>query len=171
MARRLFIAIARNDKRTFLGLVQEKKSLLNERTDGSQNTILHLASKFGNSELVSEIIKLCPDLASAENIRKETPLHEACRRGNANIAMLLLETNPWVASALNHENQSAFSIACSCGHLDVVKLILNQPWLMDIEEDRIDLTCLHQSILNEHTGKLQTSLAYIIRKLKVKNLP
>ncbi|KDO45592.1 hypothetical protein CISIN_1g040043mg, partial [Citrus sinensis] len=104
------------------------------------------ATGFGHIELVTEIIKLCPQLVAAVNEKLETPLHEACRQGNAEISALLLKTNLFVATLLNQERQSAFLLACRRGHVNVVKLMLNQSWLMEFEEDRDESTPLHVAI-------------------------
>ncbi|XP_031269825.1 ankyrin repeat-containing protein NPR4-like [Pistacia vera] len=72
--------------------------------------------------------------------------------------MLLLETKPWIATMLNYENESAFFIACRQGHLDVVKLMMNQSWLMDFEEDGIDLNALHVAPAMGHTDTVQNIL-------------
>ncbi|KAA8540374.1 hypothetical protein F0562_024707 [Nyssa sinensis] len=140
---RLTEAIVRNDTTTFISLVQENESILEQRTANSMNTVLHLASRFGHPELVKEIVKLRPEMAMADNKKLETPLHEACRRGNENVLMLLLQTNPWVASKLNFVNQSALFIACSYGHLNVVNVLLNQSWLLDLDDDGDGVSSLH----------------------------
>ena len=123
---RLFEAIAKNDQKSFIDLVQENENFLEQRTGGSMGMVLHLASTFGHIELVMEILKLRP-MVSAENNKLETPLHEACRRGHTEVLKLLLENNPWAACKLNADNQSAFFIACSHGHVDMVRLLLISP--------------------------------------------
>ncbi|KAJ0075029.1 hypothetical protein Patl1_34045 [Pistacia atlantica] len=84
-----------------------------------------------------------------------TVLHLASR---ADALMPLLETKPWIATKLNYENESAFFIACRQGHLDVVKLMMNQSWLMDFEEDGIDLNALHVAAAMGHTDIVQNIL-------------
>uniref|UniRef100_A0A2C9UZK9 PGG domain-containing protein n=1 Tax=Manihot esculenta TaxID=3983 RepID=A0A2C9UZK9_MANES len=125
---RLLEAIQENDKVVFEILVQEDKRVLQQRSSDSSNTSL-------------AILELCPDLVSAQNIRGDTPLHEACRVGKADIVTLLLETKPMEATQLNYNNET-----CSRRHLGVVNLLLNQSWLMDIEEARYPSNALHQSV-------------------------
>ncbi|KAL6140834.1 hypothetical protein ACLB2K_059130 [Fragaria x ananassa] len=115
---RLLEAIAGNDIQTFVNLVQNNEGLLLQATGESKDSVLHLAARFGHVELVSEIIKLFPDLVSAKNISEEIPLHEACRQGNVDVVMLLFEANPWIACTRNTEKQTPYFTACSYGHVD-----------------------------------------------------
>ena len=71
---------------------------------------------------VSEIVRLCPDMVSAENNNTETPIHEACRQENVKVLILILEANPTAACKLNSSCKSAFFVACFHGHLDLVDL-------------------------------------------------
>ena len=89
-----FEAIAKNERRTFMNLVHENGEILQQRTAKTLHTPLHLASRFDNIDLVTEIIKLCPDMVAAENSKLETPLHEACRQGNVKVLPLLLDASP-----------------------------------------------------------------------------
>lgn len=102
---RLLESISSNNIPAFISLVHENEGLIEERTADSLNTVLHLASKFGNIDMVSEITKLCPEMVTAENKHLETPVHEACRVGNASILKLLLEANPRGACRLNSEKK------------------------------------------------------------------
>ncbi|KDP40883.1 hypothetical protein JCGZ_24882 [Jatropha curcas] len=143
MDSRLIEAIERNDIVGIRRLAEQGIEVF-DRSSDTLTTVLHLASRFGQTEVVRELVKLCPHLVGAKNVRGETPYHEACRKGNADIILLLLETNPWAASTLNNMNKSPLSIACSLGHIDIVKLLLNQQWLDT--EDGIDSTCLHEAV-------------------------
>ncbi|KAG7992372.1 hypothetical protein I3843_02G125000 [Carya illinoinensis] len=136
---RLMVAVARNDKNTFINLVRDNEDFLDQRTAESRNTVLHWASRFGHTDLVKEVLKLRPMFVEAENAKLETPLHEACRHGQTQVLKLLLETNPGAACKLNAENQSPFFVACSNGHLDVVKILLNQSWLVDIVRELLNV--------------------------------
>ncbi|KAK9266106.1 hypothetical protein L1049_003452 [Liquidambar formosana] len=68
---RLLEAIVRNDIPTFISLVRKNEGVLEHRTANSLNTVLHLASKFGHSELAMEIHGLRPDLVVAKNKKLE----------------------------------------------------------------------------------------------------
>lgn len=150
---RLLEAIAGNDIQTFVNLVQNNEGLLLQATGESKDSVLHLAARFGHVELVSEIIKLFPDLVSAKNISEEIPLHEACRQGNVDVVMLLFEANPWIACTRNTEKQTPYFTACSYGHVDVVNSFSNHfPNVLDFEDGV--LCPLHVSTSEGHVGKL-----------------
>lgn len=55
------------------------------------NNVLHVATQFGQSQCVDEILQVCPSLLCRENIRGETPLHMAAREGYADIVKALIE--------------------------------------------------------------------------------
>ncbi|KAK0595449.1 hypothetical protein LWI29_006739 [Acer saccharum] len=148
MDARVFYAIAGNYIPSFIRLVQEDEGILDKRLIGSLNTVLHLASKYGQVNLVREIIKLRPEMAAAENKKLETLLHEACRQGDIEVVMLLLKTNPWLSCNFNSKNQSALFITCSNGNLKVVKFLRNQPWFVGIDEDEAQLNSLHVAASN-----------------------
>lgn len=153
----LIEAIRSNDVSSFINLVRENDGILEQKSVCS-NTALHYASIFGHADMVSEIIKLCPDMIAAENKDLETPFYEACRQGNVSVLKLLLEANPNAAFKLNSERRSAFFVACSNGHLDVVNLLLPQPGMLDLEEVGLDLTCMHVAASRGHSGRYQNLL-------------
>ncbi|XP_058074268.1 ankyrin repeat-containing protein At5g02620-like [Magnolia sinica] len=148
---RLHEAALRGDVLAFTTLIQENKDVLGQTTDESSNTALHIASRFGRTELVAEIIKLRPDMVAAENQKKETPFHEACREGHIEVLMLLMETNPWVVYKLNKNGESMLLLACGHGRIDVVKHLLSKsPLLLSSDVDGRS-TSLHAAVSGGHT--------------------
>ncbi|KAF8388941.1 hypothetical protein HHK36_025624 [Tetracentron sinense] len=150
MDRRLHEAGLKGDVLAFLDLVREDGNIVGQTIAGSLNTVLHLAAKFGNLELASEIIQLSPKMVSAENGRMETPLYEACLEGHVDIVKLLLEKDPSVAYKVNLHNESALLVACARGQFDVVKHLLSYPKLLLLEDDRLT-TPLHAAVSAGHT--------------------
>ncbi|KAI3455467.1 hypothetical protein Pfo_012130 [Paulownia fortunei] len=128
-------AILENDMENFALIVQENAGILEQRSDESLDTVLHLATRYGRIELVAEILRLCPFMA--------------CRRGHDKILMMLLETDPWVASKLNCQDQSALYLACCYGHLKAASIFLNQPWLQELD-DGDNATFLHVAASEGH---------------------
>ncbi|KAJ0890801.1 putative ankyrin repeat-containing domain, PGG domain, ankyrin repeat-containing domain superfamily [Helianthus annuus] len=127
-------AIRENNTDALRNIVEQDEHVLERRIDNT--TVLHLASKSGNAEMVSLILELKPEMVAAENSNLETPLHEACRKGLEKVVTLLMEKNQWVASKLNRENQSAMYLACSYGHLNIVNILLSHTgWLLDIVDE------------------------------------
>jgi ankyrin repeat protein len=154
MDARLLEAIRANDTTTMISLFQANEGILEQRTADSMDTALHLASKLGHVDMALEIIKLCPDVAAAENKMQETPIYEACRRGSAKVLKVLLEADPRAACKLNSENKSPLFMACSHGNFDVVNLLLNHPgMLLGLEETHaFDRTCIHAAASRGHMG-------------------
>ncbi|KAI4355602.1 hypothetical protein L6164_004359 [Bauhinia variegata] len=151
----LYDAIVKNDTCTFLRLVQDDEEILQLRTKNSFNSALHLACKYGQFEMVSEIIRLCPDMVAAENKNLETPFHEVCRQCNAKVLMLLLEVYPSGAFKPNFCGESAFFVACSHGHLDMVNILLNY---LSVIHVGFDHTCIHVAASRGHTGVVRELL-------------
>ncbi|KAF9612770.1 hypothetical protein IFM89_003780 [Coptis chinensis] len=149
MDRRLHAAVLVGNVPTFLELVRENVEILEQTTLRSMNTVMHLASKFGHLELVTELIKLRPEMVSAENEKMETPLHDACRRGHVEIVKLLVDADSWALSKLNSENESVLFVACEAGKFDVVKQLLDYTWLLTLEEDGLT-TSLHVASSGGH---------------------
>ncbi|RZC90529.1 hypothetical protein C5167_029661 [Papaver somniferum] len=151
MDRTLHEAAVSGDVSTFLNLVGENDvNLIEQTTYNSMNTVLHLASRFGHSQLVQEIIKLRWELVLKENENMETPLHEACRGGHLDVAKILLETDPSVVSKVNREYESVLFVACERGRVEIVEhLLVNYAWLIGLEEDGLT-TSLHVAAAGGH---------------------
>ncbi|WJX69880.1 hypothetical protein P8452_54052 [Trifolium repens] len=158
MDQEFFDAIKKNDMNTFLSLVKEREGILYQRTDDTLSTPLHLASKYGCIEMVSEIVRLCPDMVSAENKNIETPIHEACRQENVEVLILLLEVNPMAACKLNPTCKSAFFVACCHGHLDLVNLLLNLSDNVGREVAGFDQACFLIAASRGHTDVVRELL-------------
>ncbi|OMO66592.1 hypothetical protein COLO4_30483 [Corchorus olitorius] len=154
----LLQAIAKNDLHSLSNLLVHENGRVVEQRDEFSNTILHIAVRFRNTEMVREIIRMHGELVDAENEKRETPFHEACYQGNVQVMELLLDHNPCVALKLNNENQSGFSIACSQGQLQAVKYMLNQPSLMKFEEDSVHSIPLHLALSRNHTNVVKEIL-------------
>lgn len=133
---RLQEATLKGDLPAFINLVQEDQDRLNQTIPQSLLTVLHLAARYGRVELVSEIIRLRPDMVLAQNDKMETPIHEACREGNIQVLTLLMDTNSWAAYKVNRDGETPLSLACGRGHVGLVKHIFsNLPLLLQSEED------------------------------------
>ncbi|KAJ8755771.1 hypothetical protein K2173_024315 [Erythroxylum novogranatense] len=152
---RLSEAIWSNDIFKFRTLLQVDEGVLRTRSGILSDTPLHLATLYGHTELVKEILRLCPDMAAEVNQKLDTALHIASAQGNATIFQLLMEANPLISVKLNHENQSVFSLACREGHNEIVRLLLTHPQYMSLEEDEAGSAPLHQAILRGHNDVVE----------------
>ncbi|XP_015083957.1 ankyrin repeat-containing protein At5g02620-like [Solanum pennellii] len=156
MDRRLNEAVLRGDVEAIQKLIEEDSNIVKQTLEGSlQHTILHLAARLGHVELVREIVKLFPEMVSAENRDEETPLHEACREGRVEIVRILLENDPWVAYKTNLWDKSVLYVACERGRIEVVKHFLhnnnNNIHLLLMLEVDMSTTSLHAAASSGHT--------------------
>jgi len=121
----IFHAILKNDLPAFLELVEDSESSLEERNEEEHlnNTVLHMAAKFGHRELVSKIIELRPSLVCSRNAYRNTPLHLAAILGDVNIVMQMLETGLEVCSARNINNHTPLHLACRSNSIEAARLI------------------------------------------------
>ncbi|KAD4889168.1 hypothetical protein E3N88_21241 [Mikania micrantha] len=142
-------AIVENNTVAFIYMVEDDEHLLERRI--GKDTVLHLASRLGNAEMVSLILQLKPELVAAENNHSETPIHDASQMGHLVVVMLFMEKNPWVATKLNRGNKNPLFLACVYGHIKIVEYFLNDfCWLTLIT----DVACLHVAV-----SKGQTAIA------------
>nr|XP_043610558.1 ankyrin repeat-containing protein At5g02620-like [Erigeron canadensis] len=151
MDRLLYAAVLKGDVAAFLKLVEDRKTIINEITTESLNTVLHLAARFGHIELALEIVKRWPEMVMAENRDLETALHEACREGKVEIMKLLIETNEGVVGKVNRRGESVLFVACERGNIEIVKyLLIGFQWLLMHEFDAF--TCsIHVAAAAGHT--------------------
>ncbi|KAL0697557.1 hypothetical protein Bca4012_053679 [Brassica carinata] len=132
----IFHAILQSDLPAFLSLVEERDSLLEERTDEEHlnNTVLHMAAKLGHGELVSKIIDRRPSLVCSRNAEGNTPLHLTALRGDVNIVMQMLETGLEACTARNNNNDTPLHLACRSISMEAAKLIAEKTNSVDLGE-------------------------------------
>jgi len=150
---KFYVAVRNNDMATFSSLVKENEEILQQRTADSLSTPLHLASRYGCTEILSNIVRLCPDMVSAEDKNLETPVHEACRQDNVEVLKLLLDANFAAVCKPNLEGKNACFVACSHGHLDMVNLLLNLSEMVGPEAAGFDQSCIHIAASRGHIGR------------------
>ncbi|KAJ0007134.1 hypothetical protein Pint_29668 [Pistacia integerrima] len=83
-----------------------------------------------------------------------TVLHLASRFRHFKLVKDIIELHPEIVETVNKKLVDKLAD----GHLDVVKLMMNQSWLMDFEEDGIDLNALHVTAAMGHTDIVQNIL-------------
>ncbi|KAF5938867.1 hypothetical protein HYC85_023126, partial [Camellia sinensis] len=150
MDRHLHEAIIKGDLPTFRRLIEQDENFIQQTVLESLNTTLHLAARFGHTELATAIVRWRPEMVAAENREMETPLHEACREGQVEIMRMLLETDPRVAYKVNKYDESVLFVGCEKGRLEVVKHLLSFPWLLMLELDMLT-SSLHVAASGGHT--------------------
>ncbi|XP_010462192.1 PREDICTED: ankyrin repeat-containing protein At5g02620-like [Camelina sativa] len=132
----IFHAILQNDLPAFLGLVEERESSLEERSEeqNTDNTVLHMAAKLGHRELVSKIIELRPSLLCSRNAHGDTPLHLAALLGDVYIVTQMLDTGLELCSARNNKNQTPLHLACLSIFMVAGRLIVEKTYSVDLDE-------------------------------------
>ncbi|XP_023644879.1 ankyrin repeat-containing protein At5g02620 [Capsella rubella] len=148
----IFQAVLQNDVPAFLGLVAERDSWLEERSDEQQgNTVLHTAARHGHGELVSKIIELRPSLLYSRNRYGNTPLHLAALLGDVSIVMTMLEFGLEACSARNNTNQTPLQLACRSISMEAARLVAEKTQLIGLDELKFALssgsTCIAGIIL------------------------
>ncbi|KAM7514839.1 hypothetical protein LguiA_004422 [Lonicera macranthoides] len=108
----------------------------------NMNTVLHVASRFGQMEYVNEILKNCPSLLTMANIKGDTALHIAARGGHSVIARSLIEharaqfggeiengdfkSVEEFTRMRNEDGDTALHEAVRCRDIEIVKLLTNE---------------------------------------------
>ncbi|KAD4889162.1 hypothetical protein E3N88_21235 [Mikania micrantha] len=140
-------AIAENNTIAFNNMVKDDEQLVERRI--GNDTVLHLASKLGNAEMVSLILELKPELVASANTNLDTPIHDACRMGHETVVKFLMEKNRWVATKLNRDNQNALLLACDHGHFEIVEFLLDSSGRLSLINGE---ACLHVAASKGHTA-------------------
>eukprot|EP01018_Ginkgo_biloba_P040833 Gb_06243 [translate_table: standard] len=152
MDSRLFEAAQLGDNQAMLHLVHESPDVLDQVTKSNENTALHVASRAGQSEFVSEILRIRPQLLNVVNRRLDTALHEAAREGHTAVVKILLEHDSHLAYKVNQQCETALFTASEEGHLSVVKQLLQIAYLISMESEKPDeRTSLHAAAIRGHS--------------------
>lgn len=93
------------------------------------DTALHIASRAGNSRLVTLLVNSDFEEGGLREKNEEgnTPLHEAIKHGHEEVARILINKNPAMCYSLNKEGKSLLYLAAGAGFLTIVKLLLDNP--------------------------------------------
>ncbi|KAG2308188.1 hypothetical protein Bca4012_082777 [Brassica carinata] len=138
----IFHAILRNDVPAFLGLVEERESCLDEKSEEQDNnTVLHIAAKHGYGELVSKIIELRPSFIYSRNANGNTPLHLAALLGDVNTVGMLLEQGRETCSARNNNYQTPLHLACLSSSTEAAKLLVEKKPAISLDELKFAISC------------------------------
>ncbi|KAL8150276.1 hypothetical protein V2J09_020084 [Rumex salicifolius] len=132
-------------------LEEDENATLNARTT-KNDTVLHVASKYGRAAILKLIIGLRPEMVIATNVYGETPMHVACMRGHLHIMKMLMESNQWRAADVDNHGRSPIYLACYYNRRNLVEYLMQFSWIPGSEED--GGVCLHIATLRGHKGLL-----------------
>ena len=89
-------------------------------------TALHLASRSGETKVVSQLVTKYKCLVEDTDTDGDTPLHCAAMGGNLGVVSILLSELDANIQACNNDNHTALHIAAINGHTEVVTLLVEQ---------------------------------------------
>ena len=90
-----------------INVLLQNKDQLEVQVTPNNNTVLHIAAMFGNTQSVIEILNMCPSMCRRVNSKGETSLHIASREGHSDIVRKLIE----FAKALDEELENGVGTA------------------------------------------------------------
>ncbi|XP_010047519.2 ankyrin repeat-containing protein At5g02620 [Eucalyptus grandis] len=119
---------------------------------GVSDTPLHAASVLGHADLVRELLRRAPRLASEQDSRGNSPLHLAAGKGHGEIVGELLSADPAAASARNLDGRAPIHVAAIKGRVDAVGRMVGAVGAGAAREvtDRGE-TALHLAVANGKT--------------------
>ncbi|XP_031405832.1 protein ACCELERATED CELL DEATH 6-like [Punica granatum] len=135
---RLYRCARRGNVRSLKRLLDETPSLILGLTP-QENSIIHIASRFGHVSVVQEICTRCKSLLTKPNIDGDTPLHVAARAGQLGVVSSLLKQmieepafdiesgrNCRLKMVMwkNKRDNTALHVAIGNGHLQAAELLL-----------------------------------------------
>ncbi|KAK2992661.1 hypothetical protein RJ640_014911 [Escallonia rubra] len=117
-------------------IIRQHMTNLEHQLTPNNNTVLHVAAMFGNTECANEILRYSPSLSCRVNIQDDTPLHIAARNGCSGIVEALVKCTTideeWVGAGkemlrmLNKENDTPLHEAVRNCRFDAVKLLVEE---------------------------------------------
>ncbi|KAG9454771.1 hypothetical protein H6P81_007675 [Aristolochia fimbriata] len=135
MDAQLLRAAQTGDVRLLRRLVERDANLL-LRATAQDNTVLHLAARYGHLDVVSEVYARHPSLHGRVNSKGDSPLHVAARAGHSRVVQFLVNcakggSGPGSAAgdgrvlgSRNKRNCTPLLEAVRFGHLDAVVLLI-----------------------------------------------
>ncbi|KAM3379407.1 hypothetical protein P3S68_011821 [Capsicum galapagoense] len=96
------------------------------------STVLHVATLYGYSHFVGEVLKITPTLLCCQNKKKETALHITANEGHTEVVRVLLaclgdyNTKEKLTRMTDVTGDTALHKAVRSQHLDIVKLLVKE---------------------------------------------
>ncbi len=140
---------------SFIKIYGAQPELIYE-ADGYGDTVLHLACRHGNKQIVEFICNNAPELINSLNDKDNTPLHIACSKGYYDIVELLAGRKA-ALDATNASKITPLMIAAERGHEKVVELFLTLDVDIRMQDDRGE-TALHKAVFNRRDGVVKMLL-------------
>ena len=113
--------------------VEGKDVILNETS--IENTVLHIAAKYGTNDVAQQIIEKYPSLLYKKNQKGNTPLHIAASLGDCDMTQFLLdcakgqrdiEADTPLIKMENLEKDTALHVAVRNNYYEIVNLLIDE---------------------------------------------
>lgn len=156
----MHIAAAKWDLETFKQSVATPLSRDINETDGNGRTVLHIAARVGNMDIVEYLLGIASIAASfnAEDERGQTPLHLACENGHVDVVKRLLSDPSIGVNVRDKMRRTPLHLASEKGHPDVVHLLLDST---QVEADVGDVDGWTPIYLAANRGHFDTVLSLL----------
>ncbi|VVA34512.1 Hypothetical predicted protein [Prunus dulcis] len=139
----------------------EAQNQLLQMTNLQRDTALHVASRYGHSGVVIQLMQANPELCCYTNSANESPLFIATSKGFRHIILHLLNESPICSSFQGINGVTALHAAATHttkdskvlgGRVNVVKYILKTPQLAGLinEADKDGNTALHLAAIHQN---------------------
>ncbi|XP_057865020.2 ankyrin repeat-containing protein At2g01680-like [Cryptomeria japonica] len=151
MDSRVFEAAHLGNINAIRDLIDESADVLEQLTNSSHNSVLHVAARAGQADFVSEILRIKPEILSYVNSKRDTALHEAAREGHSAVVKVLLDKDQRIAYKVNQDYETALFVACKEGHVHVVNELIQVASLLALDSEKPDeRTSLHAASTRGH---------------------
>ncbi|KAL1541862.1 ankyrin repeat-containing protein-like protein [Salvia divinorum] len=152
--KKLYEAASKGDVTTLQQLVQEDPYLIHGVSFPCSRNLLHIASVYGQTAIVEQVLKLNPLLARSSDSQKSSPLHIAVDQGDLEVAKRLLLVAPEMCWWRDDQGMNPVHIAAVKGRYMVLAELL-----------RLDLSPARERV---HRG--QTALHLCVKHCQIQTL-
>ncbi len=152
-----------------LGLVKTTEAIFNNLEQqtavsliaikDSGDNVLHLAARYGRTEIVELLLAKAPELIREKTSSGENALHLAAWEGHPEVVKLLLAKDPELIREKNSTNDNALHLAAGHGHTEVVELLLAKGPELIREKTSSGENALHLAAWEGHTEIVELLLA------------
>ncbi|GFR64973.1 ankyrin repeat domain-containing protein 16 [Elysia marginata] len=105
----------------------------------------HLASRVGNTDILSRLIAAHPEVWDTRSKNLRTPLHTAALHGRCEAISLLLSECGYEPDCVDSCGVTPFMDALRGGHVDIAKVLLKTGKVMVEREDKAGRQAIHQA--------------------------
>ncbi|KAJ3438712.1 hypothetical protein M0812_14724 [Anaeramoeba flamelloides] len=147
-----------------VALFVQKGLSIYQKTGKKSETALHVATLFGNVQVVQELIKYQYPVSSLD-AHRNTPLMNARRKGKTGIVELLLsQQEDCKVNSFNKHEETALILASKSGHVEIVDLLIKNGASLNLKSKANSNCALYEASKNnqfEVVDKLLQNGVYV----------